>query len=54
MRFEYVPSATPIDPDEAKGLIPSHLTLQRELNEYEESNILRRPNGCLRDAPIRI
>jgi len=40
MRFEYVPSATPIDPDEAKGLIPSHLTLQRELNEYEESNIL--------------
>jgi len=40
MRFEYAPGATPIDPDEAKGLIPAHLTLQRELNEYEESNIL--------------
>jgi Fic-DOC domain mobile mystery protein B len=26
--------------DEAKGLIPAHLTLQRELNEYEEANIL--------------
>ena len=33
MRFEYAPGATPIDPDEAKGLIPAHLTLQRELNE---------------------
>jgi Fic-DOC domain mobile mystery protein B len=40
MKFEYPPSATPIDPDEAAGLIPAHLTLQRELNEYEEANIL--------------
>jgi fido (protein-threonine AMPylation protein) len=40
IRFEYAPGATPIDLDEAKGLIPAHLTLQRELNEYEETNIL--------------
>jgi Fic-DOC domain mobile mystery protein B len=40
MKFEYLPGATPIDPDEAAGLIPSHITLQRELNEYEASNIL--------------
>ena len=40
MRFEYAPGATPIDLDEAKGLVPAHLTLQRELNEYEETNIL--------------
>jgi Fic-DOC domain mobile mystery protein B len=40
VRFEYAPGATPIDLDEAKGLIPVHLTLQRELNEYEEANIL--------------
>jgi hypothetical protein len=40
MRFWYPPGATPIDPDEAKGLILAHLTLQRELNGYEESNIL--------------
>jgi Fic-DOC domain mobile mystery protein B len=40
VKFEYAPGATPIDPEEAQGLIPGHLTLQRELNEYEESNIL--------------
>ncbi len=40
MRFEYAPGATPIDLDEAAGLIPGHLTVQRELNEYEEANIL--------------
>ncbi|MGH8276104.1 MAG: mobile mystery protein B [Steroidobacteraceae bacterium] len=40
MRLEYPPGATPIDPNEAAGLIPAHLTLQRELNEYEEANIL--------------
>lgn len=40
MKFEYAPGATPINPDEAAGLIPEHLTLQRELNEYEEANNL--------------
>lgn len=40
IKFEYAPGATPIDPNEAAGLIPAHLTLQRELNEYEEANIL--------------
>jgi Fic-DOC domain mobile mystery protein B len=40
MKLEYPPGATPIDPDEVAGLIPSHLTLQRDLNEFEETNIL--------------
>ena len=40
MKLEYPPGATPIDADEAAGLIPAHLTLQRELNEFEEANIL--------------
>ena len=40
MKFEYPIGATPIDPNEAAGLIPSHLSLQRELNEYEEANIV--------------
>jgi Fic-DOC domain mobile mystery protein B len=40
MKFEYAPGATPIDLNEAAGLIPAHLTLQCELNEYEEANIL--------------
>jgi Fic-DOC domain mobile mystery protein B len=40
MKFEYPPGATPIDQDEAAGLIPAHVRLQAELNEYEEANIL--------------
>jgi Fic-DOC domain mobile mystery protein B len=40
MKFEYPSGATPIDPDEASGLIPTHITLQSELNEYEQANIL--------------
>jgi Fic-DOC domain mobile mystery protein B len=40
MKFDYAPGATPIDPNEVAGLIPSHITLQRELNEFEEANIL--------------
>lgn len=39
MRFEYEEGATPIDPEEASGLIPS-LSLQTELNEFELLNIL--------------
>ena len=40
MRFRWPPGATPIDPNEAEGLLPSHIALQRELNEWEETNIL--------------
>jgi len=32
--------ATPMDPDEIEGLIPRHITLKRELDEYEQANIL--------------
>ncbi len=31
--------ATPIDPDEADGLIPDHITTRGELDELEEANI---------------
>ncbi len=40
MRFTYAPGATPLDPDEAAELIPSHITTQGELNEWEQNNIL--------------
>lgn len=33
--------ATPLDPDEAEGLIPTHITTLEELNEWEQANILR-------------
>ena len=32
--------ATPIDPDEAEGLIPSHVRTRDELNTWEQANIL--------------
>jgi Fic-DOC domain mobile mystery protein B len=40
MKPEYPPGATPLDADELAQLIPRHITLQRELNELEEANIL--------------
>jgi Fic-DOC domain mobile mystery protein B len=33
-------ATTPLDPDEAAGLIPSHIRTQAELNEWEQTNIL--------------
>ncbi len=35
------PGATPLDPDEADGLIPSHLTTRGELNAWEAANIIK-------------
>ena len=40
MEFKYPEGATPIDPDEAKGLILTHITKQGELNRWEQDNIL--------------
>jgi Fic-DOC domain mobile mystery protein B len=37
--FEYPYGSTPLDPDEAIDLIPSHITSQSELNLWEEANI---------------
>lgn len=37
---EPLPSgATPLDPDEAEGLLQAHIETRRELNEAEEANI---------------
>jgi Fic-DOC domain mobile mystery protein B len=41
MKFEYPLGATPLDPDEIEGLIPSHITIQSELNEWEAANIVK-------------
>lgn len=32
---------TPLDPDEAGGLIPAHISFQAELNEWEQLNIVK-------------
>ncbi len=39
MNFDYPEGVTPINEDEATGLIPGHITTQRELNEWESQNI---------------
>lgn len=37
--FEYPKGATPLDPDECEGLIPSHVVNRAQLNELEQQNI---------------
>ena len=39
MEFQYAPGATPLDPDEAEGLVPLHITTQSDLNAWEQANI---------------
>ena len=39
MQFHYPPGATPLDPDEAVGLVPTHITTQEDLNAWEQINI---------------
>ena len=46
--FKYAPGATPIDPDEALGLIPVHITTQADLNAWEEMNIVEGANWIKR------
>lgn len=38
---ECLADSTPLDPDEAEGLLPSHITSQGELNAWEQLNIAR-------------
>jgi len=38
---DYSPGATPLSPDELQGLIPSFVTTQGALNEFEQANISR-------------
>ena len=37
----HAPGATPLDPNEIDGLLPSHITTQEQLNEWEQANIAR-------------
>lgn len=38
--FEYPKGATPLDPDEISGLLLTHITSRRELDRWEQDNIL--------------
>ena len=48
MKWHYPDGATPLDPDEADGLIPNHITLQSELNTWEATNILQAERWLMR------
>lgn len=39
MNFDYPDGATPLDPDEARGLLLSHITNRSELDRWEQENI---------------
>lgn len=41
IEFELPLGATPLDPDDAAGLLPSHIRTQGELNEWEFGNVAR-------------
>jgi Fic-DOC domain mobile mystery protein B len=41
MQFDYPEGATPLDPDEATGLIPKHIVNHGQLNEWELVNVLQ-------------
>jgi len=53
MHFQYPPGATPIDPDEALGLIPKHISTQAQLNAWEELNIDEGANWIERQKLIQ-
>ena len=38
--FDYPEGATPIDPDEAEGLLLTHITTLGELDRWEQENIV--------------
>jgi len=40
VRIDELPDATPLDPDEAQGLIPSYIATRDQLNEWEQQNIV--------------
>lgn len=39
MDFQYPKGATPLGPDEAEGLLLTHITTREELNRWEQENI---------------
>jgi Fic-DOC domain mobile mystery protein B len=41
LKYDGPPGATPLDPDELDGLIPTHITRRGELDEWEAQNILQ-------------
>ncbi|MBT3272381.1 MAG: mobile mystery protein B [Spirochaetales bacterium] len=61
MGLDYPEGATPLDPNEFEGLIPTHITNKAELDRWEQDNIIEaltwlkdhKPNNVLNEKFIR-
>ncbi len=61
MKRSFPEGSTPLDPNERKGLLPTSVGTQAELNAFEQSNILeaerwalgKRHRNCLSDGFVR-
>lgn len=51
MQYDYLPGATPLDSDEAEGLLLPHITNRRELDRWEQDNIAEAEVWALRRKP---
>ena len=51
IEFEYPQGATPVDADEAEGLLLTHITTREELNRWEQDNILAAKDWIKRSGP---
>lgn len=51
MNYDYPSGATPIDPDEAEGLLLPHITNRSELDRWEQDNIAEAETWALRRKP---
>jgi len=52
--FKYPKGATPIDPDEADGLLLTHITTRGELDRWEQDNIVEAIAWLDKTKPIDI
>ncbi len=50
----HVPGATPLDPDETRGLIPRHIRMQAELDQWEQANVLEGSTWAMRSREQHI
>lgn len=54
MQFDYPPGATPLDRDEAEGLLLSHITNRGELDRWEQDNIVEAEIWAFRRKPANL
>jgi Fic-DOC domain mobile mystery protein B len=52
--WEYPEGATAIDPDEAEGLIPDHILVRQDLDEWEQRNIIGAITWLEKTSPTEI